>query len=314
MLANPLPKATVEVRNRRSQGGAISLELKAHRTHKVTRLRYSAARFAATLLSLCFASLPASCQSRAASADEAAATVAHLQDFPIIEFRRYTIKEGEREHFATYFDSFFPEAFEQLGAIAVGQFLERDKPLGLTWIRGFHNMDDRARINAAFYYGPVWKEHKNRLNGLMTDNDKVLLLRSLPNRALPVYSAVDPVAEADGAKGIVIAEIFAVKANSIDSFVSTAESSFAQYRSAGVREAGVLTTLEATNNFPQLPIRTDGPYVVWLGIAQDAKSLESSFVRVSKQAGKSLSETGLLRSDPEIVILEPTHRSRLRWR
>src|SRR3954471_729684 len=65
-------------------------------------------------------------------------TVEHLKDFQIIEFRRYTTKPGERQHFAEYFDSFFPEAFEQLGAIAFGQFYERRKRDGFTWLRGFH--------------------------------------------------------------------------------------------------------------------------------------------------------------------------------
>ena len=46
-----------------------------------------------------------------------------LTDFQVVEFRRYTIRDGEREHFAQYFESFFPEAFQQLGAIAVS--LER---------------------------------------------------------------------------------------------------------------------------------------------------------------------------------------------
>ena len=34
-------------------------------------------------------------------------------DFQVFEFRRYSIKAGEREHFAQYFESYFPEAFQQ---------------------------------------------------------------------------------------------------------------------------------------------------------------------------------------------------------
>ena len=41
---------------------------------------------------------------------------------------------------------------------------------------------------------------------------------------------------------------------------------------AGIREAAVLVTLDVTNNFPQLPVRSDGPYLVWLGIAPDDKA------------------------------------------
>jgi hypothetical protein len=239
---------------------------------------------------------------------------AHLSDFQAIEFRRYTIKEGEREHFAEYFESYFPEAFEQLGAIAAGSFFERKNQNGFTWIRGFHTIDARAVVNAAFYYGPLWKEHKKTLNDLMTDSDNVLLLRPLsPERGVLVLPAVDPVTEVNGAQGIVVAQIFAVKANSIEAFAKQAETAFANYRSAGAREAGVLVTLDVTNNFPQLPIRTNGPYLVWLGVLKDNQRLEKESTPSAERAAQSLSATGLLRSTPELVVLDPTHRSRLRW-
>ena len=236
-----------------------------------------------------------------------------LADFQVIEFRRYTIRDGEREHFAQYFESYFPEAFQQLGAIAIGQFLERGKNSRFTWLRGFHNMDDRAKVNALFYYGPLWKEHSATLNSLMTDSDNVLLLRPLSRElGITVLPAVDPVKEAKGAQGIAIAQIFAVKAGNVDAFAQQAESTFARYRDAGAREAGVLATLDAPNNFPQLPVRTDGPYLVWLGVVENESSLKS-FTRLLESAQQSLSRTDLLKAAPEIVVLDPTKRSRLRW-
>src|SRR5258705_816525 len=145
--------------------------------------------------------------------------VKHLTDFHLIEFRRYTIKEGEREHFAAYFESYFPEAFQQMGAIAFGQFFERKNPVGFTWMRGFKNIDARAVVNAGFYYGPLWREHAATMNSLMVDSDNVLLLRPLsPERGITVLPAVDPVTEAKGAQGIVVAQIFAVKAGRVDAF------------------------------------------------------------------------------------------------
>jgi hypothetical protein len=241
-------------------------------------------------------------------------TVKHLNDFQVIEFRRYTIREGERQHFAAYFESYFPEAFEQLGALALGHFFERKKPAQFTWLRAFHSMDDRAKVNALFYYGPLWREHAYTLNNLILDSDNVLLLRPLsPERAVSVLPAVDPVMEPNGAQGVVVAEIFAIKPNAVDAFARAAETTFAGYRNAGVREAGVLVTLDAQNNFPQLPIRTDGPYLVWLGIASDDKKLETGFSRPADRSSKTLFATDLLRAEPEIVILDPTKRSRLRW-
>jgi hypothetical protein len=236
-----------------------------------------------------------------------------LADFQVIEFRRYTIRDGEREHFAQYFESYFPEAFQQLGAIAIGQFLERGKNSRFTWLRGFHNMDDRAKVNALFYYGPLWKEHSATLNSLMTDSDNVLLLRPLSRElGITVLPAVDPVKEAKGAQGIAIAQIFAVKEGNVDAFAQQAESTFARYRDAGAREAGVLVTLDAPNNFPQLPVRADGPYLVWLGVVENESSLKS-FTRLLESAQQSLSGTDLLKAAPEIVVLDPTKRSRLRW-
>lgn len=235
-------------------------------------------------------------------------------DFQVIEFRRYVIKDGEREHFAEYFETYFPEAFQQMGAMVFGQFFERKNPVGFTWMRGFKNTDARAIINAGFYYGPLWKEHRSTMNSLMIDSDNVLLLRPLsPERGVLVLPAVDPIKEGKGPQGVVVAQIFAVKPNSVDDFAQRAEETFASYRAAGAREAGVLVTLDVPNNFPQLPVRTDGPYLVWLGIVKDNKTLETQFASVAERSRQSLSATGLLRSAPDLVILDPTKRSRLRW-
>jgi NIPSNAP len=238
----------------------------------------------------------------------------NLGDFQAIEFRRYTTKPGERLHFAQYFEAYFPEAFEQQGAIAAGSFFERKNQNGFTWIRGFHTIDARAVLNSAFYYGPVWKEHRETVNKLIDDSDNVMLLRPLsPERGIPILPAVDPVTEASGALGVVVAQIFAVKPDGVEAFAKDAETTFAAYRATGAREAGVLVTLDVKNNFPQLPVRTDGPYLVWMGILKDNQMLESGFEPVAERSSQTLSATGLLRSTPELIVLDPTPRSRLRW-
>lgn len=235
-------------------------------------------------------------------------------DFQVFEFRRYSIKAGERKHFAQYFETWFPEAFQQLGAIAAGSFLERGNETGFTWIRGFHTMDGRAVANAAFYYGSVWNEHRDTLNDLMTDSDNVLLLRPFSSeRRVTVLPAVDPVTEPNGAQGVIVVQVFAVKKDEIEAFAKEAGPAFAKYRAAGAREAGVLVTLDVKNNFPQLPIRTDGPYLIWLGILRNDQILERDFVPVTRQVAATFTATGLLRGTPELIVLDPTPRSRLRW-
>jgi hypothetical protein len=132
-------------------------------------------------------------------------------------------------------------------------------------------------------------------------------------RGIPILPDTDPVTEANGARGVVVAQIFAVKADSAEAFAKEAETGFAAYRAAGVREAGVLVTLDVKNNYPQLPVRTDGPYLVWLGILEDNQMLETRFAAVAERSWQSLSATGLLRGTPELIVMDPTPRSRLRW-
>jgi hypothetical protein len=152
------------------------------------------------------------------------------------------------------------------------------------------------------------------LNDILPDSDNVLLLRPLNSEhGVAILPAVDVVNEPNGAQGVVVAQIFALKAGSVESFAAAAESTFAKYRAAGAREAGVLVTLDVRNNFPQLPIRTDGPYLVWLGIVRDTQTLEKDFTPVVESSVESFNGTGLLRSAPEFVVLDPTPRSRLRW-
>jgi len=238
----------------------------------------------------------------------------HLGDFQVFELRRYAVKAEEREQFARYFESYFPEAFQQLGSLIHGHFLDRADPSGFVWIRGFHDIEARATVNQAFYGGPLWKEHAATMNDRLIDHTNVLLLRPLhPGRSVSVLPAVDPIAEHEGARGLVIAQLFAVRAGGVDAFAQSAEASFAGYRAAGVREAGVLVTLDVPNNFPRLPFRTDGPYLVWLGIVGDEQVLESRWKPQAERSLQALSATGLLRAAPESIVLRPASRSRLRW-
>lgn len=234
-------------------------------------------------------------------------------EFTVIEFRRYTIRDGERENFAKYFDAYFPEAMQQLGAIAAGQFFERANPSRFTWIRGFRSMDERAKANANLYYGPVWKEHRDLMNGLMTEFDNVLLMQPVePGDGIAVLRPVDAVKEVGGMKGAAVAHIFPIKPGSLKEFMRHADGDFAAYGSEAVRETGRFITSDVPNNFPQHPVRTDGPFVVWFGIARDDSTIEQ-LRGAAERAAKSLENTNLLRGTPELVILDPTSRSRMRW-
>lgn len=241
-------------------------------------------------------------------------TVAHLQDFQVIELRRYTTAPNERAHFVRYFDTYFPEAFQQLGAMVFGQFTERADAKHFTWLRGFKDLNARPIVNAAFYYGPVWKEHRTRVNAILPDSDNVLLLQPLQaGSGIPVLPAVNPVTEPAGARGVVVAQVFAVQAGHESEFSRQAQAAFGRYAMPGVHPSGVLVSLDVANNFPQLPIRTDGPWLVWIGVVRDDAVLQHDLLPAMADVARSLAATGLLRADTEQVVMDPTPRSRLRW-
>ena len=237
-----------------------------------------------------------------------------LSSFQVIEFRRYTIKAGQRENFISYFEAYFPEAFEQLGALALGQFRDRGNASGFVWLRGFRSRFERPIVNGAFYFGPLWREHSLKMNSLMEDSDNVLLLRPLASDTeITVLPAVDPVTEKNGVMGIAVAHIFSLKNQPDEALSAKLKSIFSSYHMRGVREAGILVTLDVPNNFPQLPVRNDGPFLVWLGILRDEESLKESFTAAAQRVGETLASEKLLRDTPELLVLEPTPRSRLRW-
>ena len=234
-------------------------------------------------------------------------------DYTVVELRRYTIAPGGRERFARYFETWFPEAFQQLGAVVFGHFFERERSDHFTWLRGYRDMPARAAVNQAFYGGAVWREHKAALNRLMVDSDNVLLLRPLyGDSCIPALRAVDPVAEPRGAQGIVVVQLFKIDPDRLDAFALAAEAWFVNYRGRGVIEAGVLATLDQPNNFPQHPIRTDGTYVVWLGVLRDEDALDALRPTFA-EAAATLQLGGMLEEPAELLVLDPGKRSRLRW-
>lgn len=234
--------------------------------------------------------------------------------FPLIEFRRYTIADGERDAFAHLFDTHFPEAFQQLGAFAFGQFLERDRTDRYTWIRGFRDSETRASACNAFYTGPVWKEHGPAMNRRLLDHTDVRLLAPLhADSGVPALPAVDVLRELQGAQGVVLAAIFAVVPDAVDGLARRLAPVFEHCRNNGLRDAGLLTTFDGPNSFPRLPVREDGPFLVWLGLARDEAHAALAIDAFAATDAVLLAE-GLLREPPERIVLCPTARSRLRWR
>jgi hypothetical protein len=230
--------------------------------------------------------------------------------FPVIELRRYTVQLAERTNFGRAFETYFPEAFQQLGSIIFGQFLEREDPSRFTWIRGFHDVPARKTVNEAFYDGPLWREHRGTMNDRLIDHTDVLLLRPVApehEHEIPVLPTVDAI-RGTGAHGLVWAHIFAVKPEALADVVDRCR---AIPDVDGVRPGGLLVSLDVPDNFPRLPFHTDIPYVVRLAIARDEAALARAQASDIDLARVIPADT--LRRPAEVLVLEPTPRSRLRW-
>lgn len=230
-------------------------------------------------------------------------------EYSVIELRRYTTTKGDAKRFATYFDNYFPKAFQQLGAVVYGQFVERDRADGFLWLRGYRDLSARAVINSAFYYGPVWSEHKSQVNAILPDSDNVLQLTPLDE--MTAMRMVDPVDEAATPRGIAVIHLLPVRA--IDEAMKfKVRELVGNYVSSTVQQQGLLVSLDAPNSFPQLPVRTDGPWIVWVGTVRDEAAL-THLRELAKSTEANLRTANDLRTDAEFVVLDPTPLSRMRW-
>ncbi|MBV8657689.1 MAG: NIPSNAP family protein [Burkholderiales bacterium] len=242
---------------------------------------------------------------------EATALPGLSDDYQVFELRRYTLQPGVRDRFVANFEKHFPDAFLQLGAMLVGQFADRASPDTFVWLRGFHTLEARAVGNASFYYGQVWGEQRGVMNSWLDDHTNVLLLHPLPGTGVRILPPVGN-AEGDRAGGIVVAQIIRAEPSVLPQLTQTAQKLFTSYQQEGVQVIGTFATLDVTNNFPQLPVRTDGPYLVWLAVVRDAATLAAVTQR-AKAGAQMLADGQGLKAAPEWLVLDPTAQSRARW-
>jgi quinol monooxygenase YgiN len=168
----------------------------------------------------------------------------------VVELRRYTLKPGRRDELIELFEREFVEPQEAAGAHLFGLFRSRASPDEFVWLRGFRSMETRKAALEEFYFGPVWRRFRDAANATMIDSDNVLLLRPVRHGlALPPPGA-----------GVYV---------TISSPSPPPESAFAAFE-----------TEPSPNTFPQLPVRTDGPFSVWfsrepsgLGLSPTSRSL-----------------------------------------
>ena len=223
----------------------------------------------------------------------------------VVELRQYTLHPGQRDVLIALFEREFVESQEAAGMDIIGTFRDAGDPDRFVWLRGFPDIESRARSLGAFYGGPVWQANRNAANATMIDSDNVLLLRPAwtgsgfaggGTRARRGATALPP--------GLVTATIcyFAtpVTEAQIAAFRRLLLTSCAE---AGADLAAALITDDSPNTFPALPVREGEHVFAWFSVFADAASAGAIELRAKIERA--------LVKPPEILRLQPTARSRL---
>ena len=228
----------------------------------------------------------------------------------VVELRRYALRPGQRDTLVDLFDANFVESQEAVGIDVIGQFRDLDDPDVFTWVRGFRNMEERARGLADFYGGETWHAHSRAANATMVDSDNVLLLR--PGRPDSAFHLPACREQADASTGYVAAVILHLEPGADDSdIVSFFECAIAPgVAAAGGSVLAYFVTEPSRNTFPALPVREDVNVFVFFVGCGDRLTLERVADPGCRLAQTTAEAPGLACS-AEKLRLEPTARSLL---
>ncbi len=196
----------------------------------------------------------------------------------VVELRQYTLKPGRRDALIELFERELVVSQEAEGMELIGTFRDLGDPDRFVWLRGFPDMDARARALAAFYGGAIWKAHREAANATMIDSDNVLLLRpAWAGSGFPPGGAHAPRGETALPPGLVVVRTCHFAAPVSDAVLDACR-----------RESGdllaALVTEPSNNSFPVLPVREGENVLVlaWLfadGEAAPAAPLPAALCR-----------------------------------
>jgi NIPSNAP len=151
----------------------------------------------------------------------------------VVELRQYTLHPGQRDVLVDIFLRHFVDGQQAAGMRILGTYYDLDDPDRFVWLRGFPDMAARKDALTRFYFeSDAWRTYGPAANATMVDSTDVLLLRPVNDVPLPVAplltAAIEPLAGQKPVNGKACFE-----------------------------------TEPAENNFPRLPVRSDGPKFVW---------------------------------------------------
>jgi quinol monooxygenase YgiN len=237
---------------------------------------------------------------------------------PIVELRHYSLCPGKRETLIALFDHEFVETQEEAGIRLIAQFRDMDRPDAFTWLRGFVDMQSRAKALAAFYDGPAWHAHRDAANDTMIDSDNVLLLRPVRPASGFVLDAADRPSVGATAipPGLFVATIYPLATSAAEDFAVVFDRVLMpELTASGATPVAVLETEPAANSFPRLPVREGEHTFVWFARFADVGAYDQHVADLQesrrwREEVRPIIDTRLA-SPVETWRLTPTARSRL---
>jgi hypothetical protein len=232
-------------------------------------------------------------------------------DDAVTELRRYTLHPGRREALIDVFSEHFIEGQEDAGMSVIGQFRDLADPDRFVWLRGFPDMPARAESLHGFYYGPIWKAHRDVANATMIDSDDVLLLR--PAGPDTGFAHLDVSVRDDPPSSLVLATIYYLPAPAEEGFIDFFDADMLPLlEKTGARPIARLCTEYAENNVPALPVRTGEHVFVWFASFAGEAELREHTERLARLPEWTDGVLPRLPERFERLTLSPTARSVLR--
>ena len=226
----------------------------------------------------------------------------------IVELRQYTLHPGTRDTLVRVFEDYFIEGQQEAGIRIGGIYLDESDPDRFVWFRGFTDLDQRMEALESFYFGPVWKVHRDVANGTMIDSDDVLLLQPTnpPHRPQEPATSTSPWPSEDR----VHVSVYVYDADlELEDWLSTV-----LHR----RLEELLGTTVATwrshpgpNAFTKLPVRNDNAFV-WAATFpdEDARRNALALLHSSPEWTTEIAPVICGRYTVQALDLRPTRRSR----
>lgn len=239
-----------------------------------------------------------------------------LHEDNVLELRQYTLHPGQRDVLVELFEREFIEPQEAVGMHVIGTFRDLDAPDRFVWLRAFPSMAARREALQAFYFGPVWQQHREAANATMIDSDNVLLLRPVDGDAGTRAALPRPAPGATARAGAFCLGICALRTPAEAGFTAQFDRHFApRLQAQGAQLIARYCTDASENTFPRLPVREGERVLVWLARFDDVAALDAHLaaLRADPAWQQALDASrATLAQAPELRRLLPTARSELR--